>query len=293
MNAEQDITGATSVYGIIGCPVSHSFSPVMHNAAMRCACINGVYVPFNVDPANLSHAVKGMRALQLAGFNVTIPHKTAIMPLLDELAPTAIQAGAVNTVVNQGGRLIGHNTDGDGLIASLQQDLGFDIAGARVLLVGAGGAARGALAALCRSGVQSVFVVNRTMDSAVSLIEFFADTFPEVVLRATCFDEQLEALLPETDLIINATPLGMTGDKNDRLVLALLPDHAKVYDMVYNPPLTPFLQEAEERGLKAVNGLGMLVAQGELAFRIWHGKSAGAGVMREVLLSACSVPAKA
>jgi len=293
MNDEQGITGTTRVYGIIGCPVSHSLSPLMHNAAMRLAGINGVYVPFFVDPANLWHAVNGMRALQLAGFNVTIPHKTAIMPLLDELSPTAVLAGAVNTVVNQGGRFIGHNTDGDGLVASLQQDLGCTVAGARVVLIGAGGAARGALAALCCSGVDSVLVVNRTIDSAATLVEFFADTFPRVVLRFSGFDDQLEAVLPETDLIINATPIGMEGEKNDRLMLALLSGHAKVYDMVYSPPLTPFLAEAQALGHKVANGVGMLVAQGELAFSLWHGKPAGAGVMRKVLLSSCSAPAKA
>jgi shikimate dehydrogenase len=292
-SAEQTIAGSTRVYGIIGWPVSHSLSPVMHNAAMRFAGIDGIYVPFAVEPAYLSQAVQGMRALRVSGFNVTIPHKTAIMPLLDKLAPTAVLVGAVNTVVNQGGCLIGHNTDGDGLVFSLQQDFGCSIANQRVVLVGAGGAAKGALAALCRFGVKSVLVVNRTVDSAVALVESFSDSFPTVVLRSSGFDGGLDRLLPETDLLINATPLGMVGEKNERLSLALLPDHARVYDMVYSPPLTPLLAAAQDRGLSIANGLGMLIAQGELAFLLWHGKSAGVGVMREALVSACPMPSSA
>jgi shikimate dehydrogenase len=141
--------------------------------------------------------------------------------------------------------------------------------------------------------VKSVLLVNRTVDSAVALVESVSGSFPTVLLQASGFDGKLDSLLPETDLIINATPLGMAGEKIERLSLALLPDDARVYDMVYNPPLTPFLVEAQGRGLQASNGLGMLIAQGELAFSLWHGKPAGIGVMRKALVSACSVPATA
>lgn len=292
MIAKTCITGKTRVYGIIGWPVAHSLSPVMQNAALQAAALNGIYVPFAVEPEHLVTAVAGLRALDVSGFNVTIPHKTAIVPLLDELAPTAVQAGAVNTVVNQGGRLIGYNTDGDGLIASLEHDLGCTVCGAHVVLVGAGGAARGALAALCRAGARSVRVLNRTQAAADALVDLFYADFPGVLLQS-CNVGNLVSVLPETDLVINATSLGMAGEKIEGLPLALLPDHAKVYDMVYNPPLTPFLIDACSHGLDADNGLGMLVAQGELAFFLWHGTQTVEGVMRDALVSFLSCGAKA
>ena len=283
MQHDQCISGATKVYGIIGCPVAHSLSPVMHNAALRTAGIDGVYIPFPVEPEHLCAAISGLRSLQVAGFNVTVPYKTAIMPFLDELAPSAVQAGAVNTVVNHAGRLVGHNTDGAGLISSIRQDLICELTGTRIILVGAGGAARGALAALCREGVAAVTVVNRTQAAAEALILLFAADFPQTELRVATFDAIPDELIATTDLLINATTLGMADEKIDALSLVLLPGHAKVYDMVYAPPLTPLLADARRHGLACANGLGMLVAQGERAFVLWHGVPAAQGVMRSAL----------
>lgn len=283
MNDKTVITGKTRMYGIIGCPVTHSLSPVMQNAAFKAAAFDALYAPFAVEPDQLATAVSGLRALQVCGFNVTVPHKTSIMPLLDGLADSAVQAGAVNTVVNHGGRLIGHNTDGDGLIASLAKDLECTVAGSRIVLVGAGGAARGALAALCRSGVASVVVLNRTFEVANGLVESFRTLYPQVILQAATLPVQSDHIVSAADLLINATSVGLAGEKIEGLSLALLPDHAKVYDMIYNPPLTPLLADARIRGLQAVNGIGMLIAQGELAFKLWHGMSPDEGVMREAL----------
>lgn len=273
------MTGKTSIYGIIGNPVSHSLSPVMQNAAMAAANIDAVYVPFKVSVEELPVAVSGLRSLNICGFNVTIPHKTAIIPLLDELAPSALQAGAVNTVVRVHDRLIGHNTDGDGMIKSLRSDLDCRLDGAHVLLVGAGGAARGALAALCSAGVASISVLNRTLDSAELLIADFFKCFKKVELNAYRLNQIPAPVIARADLLINATSLGMQGEKIAGVALALMPDHAKVYDMVYNPPVTPLLEEARQSGRSALNGLGMLIAQGELAFSLWHGKPPVAGVM--------------
>ncbi|ACD95368.1 shikimate dehydrogenase [Trichlorobacter lovleyi] len=293
MNVESIVTGKTKVYGIIGWPVAHSLSPVMQNAALQAAAVDAIYVPFAVAPDQLATAISGLRAMHVSGFNVTIPHKTAIMTLLDELSPVAVQAGAVNTVVNQGGRLIGHNTDGDGLVISLEEDLNCPVTGSNVVLVGAGGAACGALAALCRAGVRSVVVLNRNLNAAEGLIASFRDHFPHILLRACTLGEQPEEVLRQSDLVINATSLGMSGEKIEGLSLALLPDHAKVYDMVYNASLTTLLHDADKRGVKAVNGLGMLIAQGELAFELWHGIPAARGVMRTALQSFLSSAAKA
>ncbi len=288
MNHKLMITGATKIYGIIGYPVSHSLSPLMQNAALSAAKIDGVYLPFAVKPEQLSAAVSGFRAVQLSGFNVTIPHKTSIISLLDELAPTAVQAGAVNTVVNDNGRLVGHNTDGDGLLKSLKEDLKFDPADSRVLLIGAGGAARGALAALCRAGVASVTVCNRTAGTASRLITDFKLNYPGIDLKVIENGSLSYDLPADIDLVINATSLGMAGEKIEGLSLALLPDHAKVYDMVYNPAITPLLFEARGRGLMSVNGLGMLVSQGELAFSLWHSIAPETAVMRAALESSLS-----
>ncbi len=277
------VTGKTNVYGIVGFPVSHSLSPVMQNAALADAGVDGIYVPFSVSPEQLSAAVSGLRALHVRGFNVTIPHKAAIMPLLDELAPSALDAGAVNTVHNSNGCLIGHNTDGDGLLAAIRQELDYRVAGANVIVIGAGGAARGALAALCAAGVRSVTVINRTRAAAEMLIGMFQSKFPKTGFQAIGFAGDLSRCLPETDLLINASSLGMAGEKIAGVSLALLPCHARVYDMVYAPASTPLLEEARQRGLKASNGLSMLVAQGERAFEIWHGRPPRSGMMRAAL----------
>ncbi len=292
MNTGTLITGKTSLYGIIGYPVTHSLSPVMQNAALQAGGIDGIYLPFAVAPEKLSMAVDGLRALQVRGFNVTIPHKTAIMPFLDELAPTAQEAGAVNTVVNDNGRLVGHTTDGEGLICSLQRDLDVEVPGTTVLLVGAGGAARGALAALCRSGVRSVRVVNRTAAAAQTLTEQFQERFPAVALHSCVFHDLAPAVLGRCDLVINATSLGMHGEIIPGLDLAHLPDRATVYDMVYAPPVTPLLMQARSRGLQAANGLGMLVAQGERGFQLWHGHQPTAGCMKTSLTEYLSHLAK-
>lgn len=283
MNDYARLTGKTALYGIIGFPVTHSLSPVMQNAALHAMGIDGIYLPFSVAPEELSTAVAGLRALKVRGFNVTIPHKTAVMGLLDELAATAREAGAVNTVVNSDGRLVGHNTDGDGLISSLEHDLVLELAGINVLLVGAGGAARGALSALCRSGVRSVNVVNRSSVPAKLLIQKFQELFPGVLFHYCVLDDLSPDLLSRTDLVINATSLGMAGEIIPGLNLAHLPDHATVYDMVYAPLLTPLLEQAGNHGLKAANGLGMLAAQGERAFQLWHGHEPTPGCMKTAL----------
>ena len=168
---KESICGTTRVYGIIGWPVEHSRSPLMQNAAFRSLGLDCVYVPFAVPPERLAQAVQGMRALGVAGWNVTIPHKTAIMPLLDDLSPEAVRAGAVNTVLNQAGRLIGYNTDGAGLVIALERELDCRVAGLKMVVLGAGGAARGAVAALAAAGVARITVVNRTLSTAQSLVE--------------------------------------------------------------------------------------------------------------------------
>lgn len=281
------VNGSTRIVGIIGNPVRHSLSPVMQNAAFEACGLDYVYVPFTVAPERLAKAVSGLRALGVGGFNVTIPHKVAIIPYLDELDVTAEDAGAVNTVLVRDGRMIGHNTDGDGLLDSLKEDLDFVPGTDPILIAGAGGAARGALAALCRAGARMIVVVNRSYDSAALLKEEVNRRYPQVTIEAVPRDGLEKKLLQRTSLLVNTTSLGMHGERIDCIDLSALPASAKVYDMVYSPPFTPLMAEAAVRGIMVSNGLGMLAAQGEKAFRIWTGQSPPKGMMKRVLQALC------
>lgn len=279
------IHGSTKVYAIIGWPVAHSRSPLMQNAAFQALGLDSVYVPFAVPPERLAEAVQGMRAMGVAGWNVTIPHKAAIMPLLDELSPEAVRAGAVNTVRQQDGRLIGYNTDGAGLLVALERELNCTVAGKQVVVLGAGGAARGAVAALMEARAAGIAVVNRTVTTARQLVEQLGGGTGQAAVGGltACEPTALPSLLPVTDLLINATSLGLHGEEIGGVELALLPETAKVYDMVYGEVPTPLVQKARQRGLMASDGLGMLVAQGELAFQCWTAVTPPAGLMRAAL----------
>lgn len=277
------VNGSTKILGIIGHPVRHSLSPVMHNSALRTCGLNYVYVPFEVAPEGLAAAVTGLKALGVAGFSVTIPHKTHIIQYLDALDDSADAAGAVNTVKNDCGRLVGYNTDGDGLIRSMANEFGFDVQGASIAIIGAGGAARGAVAALCRSGAGRVVIANRTRERASELVSTMSLRFPDAVVSVVSDPEELDDSLATIDMLVNTTSLGMNRDTIPFLRLARLPRTAMVYDMVYAPPVTPLLQEAAGLGLRTANGLGMLAAQGELAFTIWTGIIPPFGLMKNVL----------
>jgi shikimate dehydrogenase len=225
-----------------------------------------------------------MRALRINGFNVTIPHKSAVMPLLDGVSPEAELAGAVNTVNRENDLLIGYNTDGAGLLSSLHEDLGFHPEGKTVLILGAGGAARGAMASLCRKGVSRVVVANRTIERGEALVEKFRGKFPDISFLLSSLEPgPLNELLQEADLLLNTASVGMKGSSFEGLSLAGMKKGASVYDMVYSPPETPLLSDAANCGLCCANGMGMLAAQGEAAFRIWTGIEPPKGLMRESL----------
>jgi shikimate dehydrogenase len=259
----------------------------MHNSALQACGLNYVYVPFDVAPEGLGAAVAGLKALGVAGFNVTIPHKTQIMKYLDGLDDSADAAGAVNTVKNDGGRLTGYNTDGDGLIRSIADEFEFDVRGATIALIGAGGAARGAIAALCRAGAGRIIIANRTHEKASLLASEMAPRFPDSGLSVVSGFKELEECLTNIDVLVNTTSLGMNRDNNPVVRLTGLPRAARVYDMVYAPRVTPLLKEAIRLGLKGANGLGMLAAQGELGFTIWTGIAPPFGLMKSVLDHSC------
>lgn len=282
-----NVNGKTKVLGIIGHPVGHSLSPVMQNTALADCGLDYVYVPFVVAPDQLACAVSGLRALGVSGFNVTIPHKVAIMAYLDDLDESAESAGAVNTVCNIDGKLIGYNTDGDGFVRSLREELGFVPGKGTIVMAGAGGAARGAVAALCRAGAQRIVLVNRSLDRAQQLSTALAERYRSAEIIPVALSESVTPFLREAVLFVNTTSLGMQRECIPFVSLSEMPLHAKVYDMVYSPRITPLLQDAANCGLGCANGLGMLAGQGELAFRIWTGVTPPAGVMKAALATIC------
>jgi shikimate dehydrogenase len=259
----------------------------MQNAALQACGLDYIYVPFEVASNDVGAAVAGLRALGVAGFNVTIPHKSCVMAYLDDLDDSAVAAGAVNTVKNDGGRLIGYNTDGEGLVRSLAVDLDFDPRDSSIVILGAGGAARGAIAALSRAGAKRIVIVNRSQDRANELAAVMSARFSGTELLISFGYEAMQDSLPPMDVIINTTSLGMNNESIHSIMLNALKRSTKVYDMVYSPRITPLLCETAEMGLRGANGLGMLAAQGELAFTIWTGEIPPSGLMRSTLAAIC------
>lgn len=277
---------------VIGLPVVHSRSPAIHNAAFAALGLGWTYLAFDVPTGRVPQAVRGMRALVgFDGMSVTYPHKLAVAKEVDQLSPDSLALGVVNTVVRDpDGRLRGDSTDGPGFVASLAAS-DFDPGGKRCLIIGAGGSARAIVRSLARAGAAEVAVLNRTRENAIK-----ACSFGGAVGRIGAPEDAARA-----DLVVNATPLGMTSpvrvpttaegeaaheraaDENaNRLPLAadLLGPHQLVVDLVYDPPITPFMVAATTAGAKAVNGLGLLVAQAALQFTLWTGEPAPLEVMR-------------
>ena len=278
------LTGKTRVLGIFGDPVDHSLSPRMQNAAIEAGHLDAVYVPFRVTKAQLCDAVRGMRAMRMRGVNLTIPLKEAVCGLVDELDEHARLIGAVNTIVNDDGTLKGYNTDGHGLLKALKQELGVETRERRIMLLGAGGACRAALVALCQSGAAWVGVANRNLDRARSLTAEFSAYFKGTTLASFPLTASLSELCPEpVDLLVNTSSVGLRGEAFDFPATRCVRNGGSVYDMVYTAGPTPLIREARQAGLAAADGLGMLVGQGELAFELWFGTTPQREVMRRAL----------
>ncbi|MDD4179542.1 MAG: shikimate dehydrogenase [Candidatus Margulisbacteria bacterium] len=262
------------IVGIIGYPLGHSISPAMHNAAFKELGLDYEYIPFEVEPEDLHEAINGLRALHIAGFNVTIPHKEAIVPLLDDVTKLARTIGAVNTVENQEGKLVGYNTDGLGFIESLNEDAEFDPKGKRVVVLGAGGASRGVATMLAEVGANSILLSDIFEDKGNELVEYLNTLTETKCSFAKPDSESLRDEIEYADLLINTTPLGM----HPKIGESPLPKKVKlnkktlVYDLVYNPSETKLLKTAKAAGCKVVSGLGMLVRQGALAFTVFTGE---------------------
>lgn len=255
------------LYAVIGDPVSHSMSPVMHNDLFQHYGLDAHYHAFAIKPNDLKDAVNGFRAIGISGFNVTIPHKVSIMPLLDRIDPLAQSIGAVNTVVNEEGCLVGYNTDGAGFVQGLQSKVP-SLHDKRVLIIGAGGASKAIYFTLAHIGVSQIDITNRTIQSAVKLSEECPYEVNTVVMGL----EETEDYLERYDIIIQSTSIGMVPQiECQPLSLHNLKERAFVSDIIYNPLETKILKMAKEKGAQVQNGIEMFVHQGALAFEKWTG----------------------
>jgi shikimate dehydrogenase len=273
--------GHTQLVGLIGWPVEHSLSPAMHNAAFDALGLNWRYVPLPVPPGQVKTAVRGLAALGFRGANVTVPHKQAVMPVLDSIVPNARALGAVNTLVigrraDGTSTIGGYNTDDKGFVGALRQG-GFEPEdGGNIVVVGAGGAARAVVFGLLWSGLGEIVVLNRTLERAQALISDLS-YHPPFAARLRALPLTPETLVESAraaDLLVNATTLGMWPHVEGSIWPAdvPLPAHLTVFDLVYNPLETRLLRQARESGARAVDGLGMLVRQGAIAFEMWTGE---------------------
>jgi shikimate dehydrogenase len=286
-SGESGVTGDGLVLlGVLGDPIKHSKSPLMHKTALQAAGIEGDFVLLHVKPDMLEDAMRGIRALQFRGVNVTIPHKVEVMKYLDEIDEGARQIGAVNTIVNENGRLKGYNTDGIGYVRSLKEETSVGLKGKRIAILGAGGAARGVIHALLEEQPESVIILNRTRDKAEQLASEWTGAIP----ITGYFTDEAGSVLPSVDVLINTTSVGMSP-LSDELPLetSLIPEGIIVSDLIYNPLETRFLRESrEQRGCIVHGGLGMFVYQGAVAFEYFMGFTPAVDAMRAAVLRSLS-----
>ncbi|MFP4016716.1 MAG: shikimate dehydrogenase [Halanaerobiales bacterium] len=268
------IDANTKILGLIGYPLGHTISPLLHNHSITTKKLNYIYLPFPVEPDCFIEAVSGLKALNSKGFNITIPYKERIIPLLDGIDPLAEKIGAVNTVLNDNGRLIGYNTDVSGLIRSIKEDARFNMKGKIAMVIGAGGAARAAGIALLESGVAELYLLNRSLEKADKLAVEWREYYPLVdiyidKLAVEFYKEYIDRI----DILIDTTPVGMEPNVNMLPVVepAYIHKEMLVVDLVYNPRKTSLLKAAESAGANCLGGMGMLLYQGIEAFKIWTG----------------------
>jgi shikimate dehydrogenase len=280
MEKSRAIDSHTILYGVFGDPIRHSRSPIMLNRAFQEADMNAVYAAFHVRPDELGDAVRGIRALGYRGINVTIPHKVEVMQYLDEIDEGARVVGAVNTIVNEDGKLIGYNTDGIGYVRSLKEETGIDLLGKNVLVLGAGGAARGVAYALAKEGAGCIYIANRTKERALELAETISAFTKTIGLGL----DEISNVVDEVAFVLNTTSAGMHPLTDELpMPVELLREHHLVSDLIYNPRITRFLREAEALGSRIHGGLGMFIYQGAFAFEYWTGKPAPVAAMRQVV----------
>ncbi len=272
--------------GIIGNPLGHSLSPIFQQAAFDHLGLDIKYELFPTDAQELESRVESLRALDCLGVNVTIPYKTNVIPFLDNLDETAQLIGAVNTIVNKKGKLIGYNTDGLGFIRSLSLETQISLDKTNILIVGAGGSARAVLVALLKENPSAIVVANRSIDRANELVEAVLDINETNIQAVKLSVIEKHLLERDFDLIVNCTPLGMKGGLHeDDLpnILDYVNTETIVYDLVYNPRVTPLMSNAKKSSEFVFNGLEMLIQQGAASFQIWTGNEAPVPIMRKAI----------
>lgn len=272
--------------GVMGDPIAQSKSPIMHTQALKAMGISGAYVPLHVSPEKLGDAVEAIRTLGFRGINVTIPHKVSVMNYLDSLDESAQDIGAVNTIVNNNGILTGYNTDGIGYVRSLKTEAIADLTEARIMIIGAGGAARGITAALLRENPFSITVANRNAEKAAQLAAEWSGKGNIIGIRL----EEMSDMLDDIDVIINTTSVGMYPHIEESPVDASrFHQNMVVSDLIYNPLHTRLLQDSLARGCRIHGGLGMFVYQGAYALEYWTGQPAPTDVMRQTILDCLGI----
>ena len=280
---KNNISGKTEICGILGDPIEHTMSPVMHNTAFKNKGVDYVYLAFRVKKEELGKAIEGMRALNIRGLNITIPHKVTVIQFLDELDHLAAKIGAINTIVNSNGVLKGYNTDATGFLQALRER-GIEPKGKRVVILGAGGASRAISFILAERG-SSLVILNRTWDKAKVCADRISEIFQSEATALKLNRENLATALSEADILVNATSVGTSPDTNETPVTSnLLKPSLIVFDIVYNPIKTRLQREAEVAGATVISGLDMLVWQGALAFEKWVGLEAPVELMREEVI---------
>lgn len=280
------IDGYTQLCVLLGNPVGHSMSPAMHNSAFAHLGLNYLYFAARVEADQLTNAIKGLRGLNVTGANVTIPYKEAVVPLLDQLSPQAKAMGAVNTIVNKDGQLIGHNTDGIGFVHSLQ-DKGFEARAKKIVLIGTGGAAKGVALALADEQPKDITIIYRSPQAAEKTAAAISNEYSIPVQLLELGDEKrIHQALGESHLLVHTTPVGMYPHTEAEPLVKLREEHSHlvVADLIYNPLETRLLADARSFGCLTLSGLGMFVNQGALAFQLWTGHQAPKQVMEDKVI---------
>ncbi|HML20678.1 MAG TPA: shikimate dehydrogenase [Aggregatilinea sp.] len=276
--------------GVLGYPVAENPTGVMQEAAFREVGLNWRYLNIEVKPDGLADAITGVRAFGMQGINLTIPHKVAVLQYLDNVSGDAAVIGAVNTVRREGDRLIGENTDGKGFLRGVRVDAGMDPSGKRVVMIGAGGAARAIATELLLAGVSDLLVVNRSVERGAGMVKHLQDNIARSPIRFEPWQGTYR-VPEETDLFINATSIGLYPDVDAMpdVDLSAARQDMLVADVVFNPPITPLLDAASKRGMPVLDGLSMLVYQGMIGFTMWTGLEAPEAVMKDALAKALGV----
>lgn len=275
------------LYGVFGFPLKHTLSPVMQQAAFDKLGLSSFYLALELAPNYFRRLMSMKENLLLDGFNLTIPHKQIVTPYLDSVSREAELIGAVNTVIRKGDRFVGENTDAYGFLKSLAEGARWKSKGKTALILGAGGASRAVVYALCQDGIRKIFILNRTVSKAKELVKSFKRKFPRVQFDARVLNTKtILGILSSTNIFVNTTSVGLKKTDAPLIPSAKFPKAKRnqlAVDLIYNPAQTPFLAAARRSGWKTLNGLGMLLHQGARSFELWTGKKAPVEVMRKAL----------